>query len=453
MEVKNEKIINNENQLTTVLYYFPCTIDNDVESFRLGKLEFAKMQSRKRNLIRNDVRNFIDKTLIYQLDLKNINTTLFFEKENKADISLIKLNTIYLCIFDKSNAFLIFGCGIDSFDAIPGALIDVCIKNHIDFMTNYYKNVSIKNEDGSIEISSKLHLKLEENDIKFFSNVDPYALNNQLGIKFDFNALNARFFMNTTILNDYDRNLYLEHCINITNNTLYVDLEKKVFITKYYASKSSDFGNVIVYKYDVKKNTDEFNELNSKAMNMLYTEYFYDYLIALNYRIRIEKMLHRIGELKYNTSDSVECRKVISYLNDYRRISSECYFANVSAFDTINSWYHNVLNGFDVDIMNEELEMKFRNSIDHLKNRLREAEANETIKINIFNSVKSYIADLSLFVIAVFQVILCFSSKTYIKWIGLGICGLIATVSIIIRVVIWRKKHQAKSKYTYDLEE
>ncbi len=440
-------MVNDSKQMNSILYMLPCKKKGDVCNFKIDNYEFKEILDEDkylRNLIRGDVIDFINnKMKIYRIDFsksENIETKVYFSNKVNIDFNLLRL---YLIEFDADNMFFVLNCSMPSDDTHVVNTKEI-LNNHRKFMANYF----YFNQDSG---ESYLHLKMYDKNYPLFSN-DNKSISELLNIEFDFNNFNTRFVMISTFIdksinmNDKNNEIYkfIDDCIYI-NRGYFLEKEYKSYRTENFISKSSNYGSVIAYKANYDIESEDFINVNKRNMRAFYHELFYEYIIALNYKIRLEKFLIKIGKLKYDTKKPKEYINMKNDLLEYKRFSSESYFVNVSGFDTSNSWYHNIWDGLDIDLLDEEVDTKFKYSMEYIKIKLDELEIKHNRFINFITSYAAFIGSLALFVLAVIQSVSCLTDTEGTKLaalISIGVAGGVFVIKVIFDIIKFVNKNR-----------
>ena len=428
-----ENTIRDNKIMASTLYILPCKKAGSVDEYKLDKYELKRINDdiNLRTLIRGDVIDFINnKMKVHRIDFNdnNVNAEICIRNIKGDDSNntrtIFKLMRAYLIEIDVDNMFLVLNTCLPS-DEIIVSSKDV-IDRHSDFMNNYFKY-----DDNN---KSAMLIRLNGNDYPLTSSsVD--SISSLFKIEFDFDNFNARFLMVSTFM---DPNIkmdgknneiyeFIDECVYLDSGS-FIEKDYKSYRTERFITKSSNYGNVIAYKaiYDSKNNI--LKKANDKNMRAFYHELLYEYIIALNYKIRLEKFLIKIGKLKYETKSSKEFKWMHDDLLEYKRFSSESYFVNVSGIDFSNSWYHNVWDGLDIDILDNEVESKFKYSMDYIKVKLDELESKNR-KINkVLNTYTAFIVSLALFILALIQSISCLYDT--------DVTATVAKVAVIVAGVV-----------------
>jgi len=404
-----ENIENKENFLSSVYYVFPCKINGEINNKKIGKYPFIDNKNNRNTylkpLIRNDVKEFIKKMDEYKLDFNDEFDLICGDTKLAIKIPEIKI----LSVLDNDNAFLMIYCNFFKDNEFIDAKI--CIKNHIKLMKNYY----MYDENG---IDSKIKIKIDGIEYPLFSKTND-SIEKLLDISFDFNKYNLRFFMQSYYLyvdDNEDKELdeifkFCDRSCRINEKKYYIDLKYKTFYTNAFVVKTSEYGINICRRY-TKERYDEDNKNSDNQdpqgynwnTGNLKNEYIYEFIIALNYYFRLHKFLNTLGEIDYKVKKKgKEYKALKDKLFEYKRFSSECFFKNVSLLDFSNSMYHNIYDGFDLELLDNEVEAKFQYSLDYIKSKLDEHYR----PINAITSATTFIASAALFLLAVIQAFSC----------------------------------------------
>ena len=438
---------NDSRQMNSILYMLPCKKISDVCNYKFDNYEFKEILDEDkylRNLIRGDVIDFINnKMKIYRIDFsksENIETKVYFSNKVNIDFNLLRL---YLIEFDADNMFFVLNCSMPSDDTHVVNTKEL-LNNHRKFMANYF----YFNQDIG---ESYLHLKMYDKNYPLFSN-DNKSISELLNIEFDFNNFNTRFVMISTFIdktiNMTDKNneiyKFIDNCIYL-NRGHFLEKEYKSYRTEDFISKSSNYGSVIAYKANDSFKSNAFKKINKRNMRAFYHEIFYEYIIALNYKIRLEKVLMEIGKIEYDKLSLKEYLSIQDKLLEYKRLSSESYFVNVSGFDNSNSWYHNVWDGLDIDLLDDEVDAKFKYSMDYIKMKLDLFEIKNNKVINGIAIYTAFVGSLALFVLATIQAVSCLTDAEGTE-LATKIAIAIAIAIFVTKVVFDAVKYINKNK-------
>ncbi len=481
MELNNQ--FNNNVQWSTVLYFFPFVQKEDFKKIKLtddketekegiklnDEMSFIlddRNKNHYRKMIRNDVLNQIKNLDVYKLYNSNDNElkikSIITEKnketkeikyyESNID-KLILLRDIYIYVIDKENCFMVFQCSFDNECNKKPYSIESITNAHIHFVNNYFKNDDknfiVSNEIKEIE-KAEIGDDFKNAYIRFCYGENEYSFSSfalKSNIAFNFENYYMRYLIQMTLFdNKVNKEDLLEKLCGSSID--YSNDKNNTFIQKNRICKSSGFGSVILYSVE-EGLTDKFDyELNRYNMNLFHNEYKYHFVLLLNYRIRIEKQLDDIGNIIYDLIDSSEYKKILSNLNEYKLNSAKFYFENVSRLDYINAWYNQLKIGFNVDKLDDELNIKLKYSSEYLNTKMSEAIERENRGLNIFLAIIGPTSNVSLFILALFQVFLAFNNEIN-GWViaCLIISGVIALFSICFGIFYGIKKRRINKKF------
>lgn len=337
------------SELSSVYYFFPFTTTSELEGETLSfdeRLIFTKSSGPfpTRNLMRSDVKTCIESIKHYRLD-KDIHPTLksycFLRDENNrktnkvvlANLSdILILHTISIYSFDKENQFLVLHCyfkdesskdrSYQSFD------MEKVIRAHGHFVNNVFKSklISLKNADGVLvhDIEPELVVQDEPyNVLEGWETHDSFitlaigdkeytfsggkdSLPEITGFKFEFKDYQVHYLSRLFLYEDNleNRYSYAERLSGGSMRTYMERPERNALDTKRYTAMFSYFGSSIISfkpdELDIEKDKEEIEYLNEANKRLFLHELFYDFLIAINYRIRIKRQILDIGKINYN---------------------------------------------------------------------------------------------------------------------------------------------------------
>lgn len=431
----------NNHFLSTIYYFIPCNLINSTITFQelLANYSFVEDNKRKqyiRHLIRPNVKTCINEINLYSLKNKDNMRPIFgFNIINYNNFSLI-LNNILLCKINN-NYLLILECG----NKINDLSLNICdfVASHVKLINSYFKNNSNNLLTNNEEI---LNIKIDN-----IKELTISELGYNLGFNFDFNSFPIMYLSQIALL---DKNINKEQILEqISNGTINIKdsyFKDNIKYINQAITKSSNFGNCIIYELD--KDDININKKNIENLSLLKNEFFYDFIIAMNYKIMLEKQLLYLSTIKWDDSNSLEYKDVLDKAQEQQKALAKYYFLHISFNDYVNIWYYDIFDKFYIKDLNTELELKYQNTITYLKNRIDNQIEIENKGINAFTTISQIVANTALFILTIFEV---FSGLTIgFTWnviVALCISITILVIIIISQIILYNRKKKIKIKY------
>ena len=423
----------NRIERSSIYYFFPFRTEKDFSGDTVAfdeNLVFKKTPIYTRKLMRSDVKDCITKMDHYMLDKDSnptlaINTYCFLRDENGHKLNQVVLtnisNTIMLSgisiyRFDKENQFLVLRCYFNEENLESSENMERIVRASAHFVNNYFKITSTGNWrsegkdspmmepatiihqekpldvlDGKTTHDSYVTVQINDKEYTFCEGANSFT--SVAGFIFDFDNYQAQY-LSRFFLYENDpakRYSYGERLAAGSTRNYILHPEEESFETQSYTSMFSSFGSsIIAFKPDtleLAKDQEEIEALNRANRGIFYSELLYDFLIAINYRIRIKKQILKIGKINYDYNSKRQYLKIRKEIQTYSRESALYYFENVSQFDSVNQWYKKLMEGLNIVDLCDELEAKLKDAnsyIGYITQELKEAKekkANRTAYI------------------------------------------------------------------------
>ena len=437
MKVKNDK------QVSVVLYFLPFSSKGKEiqgDKFVIDEnLILTKNQSEARyfrNPVRSDIKKCLDNLSIYSLfkksnydgglSIKSFKTEII-RNEQKEIVSkkacetnlseILKVLNIAVYRFDDDNQFLVLQCMFDDPEKEHGYDIEKVVKTHAHFVNNYFKSSNdfvIEESDTKFDIfedashqSAFIQLCYKKDGKEYQYNIQDKTNNSiskQDGITFKFDSYHIRYLIQTALFDqEYDKKLFVKQMSAGTLNPMLKYDDGEIFETNKMISLTTNFGSSLLYWREKNESEEAWNTRNDISVKLFYNELVYDFIVAMNYHIRVEKQIEQLGCVNYDAKDSHDYRTILNAQKKYKRDTALYYFLNVSQFDYVNKWYHSLVRGFNTDELDDELEIKFQNSIDYLDEKMNNLAKKENRFIIGVLSIVAVAANVGLFIMAMLE--------------------------------------------------
>ena len=430
--------------------------------------------------MRSDIKKCLDNLSIYSLfkksnydgglSIKSFKTEII-KNEQKEIVSkkacetnlseVLKVLNIAVYRFDDDNQFLVLQCMFDDPEKEHGYDIEKVVKTHAHFVNNYFKSSNdfvIEESDTKFDIfedashqSAFIQLCYKKDGKEYQYNIQDKTNNSiskQDGITFKFDSYHIRYLTQTALFDqEYDKKLFVKQMSAGTLNPMLKYDDGEIFETNKMISLTTNFGSSLLYWREKNETEEAWNTRNDISVKLFYNELVYDFIVAMNYHIRVEKQIETLGQLKFDAKDSHDYRTILNAQKKYKRDTALYYFLNVSQFDYVNKWYHSLVRGFNTDELDDELEIKFQSSIDYLDERMQYLSKRENRAMVGFISIVAVAANIALFIMSMFEVATAFEQVTVAVLVALIISGVIIASSIIFGVAFYIKKRKINKKY------
>lgn len=393
MSMKEENYL----QKSTFVYIFP--FQTKELSFLKNPLGLTKNRMTVFPVFRKDFVNCIENnTTLYNLKINNHNNEkkhiYITDEANKTKFKCFdysQLTEIQIVVFADGAKCLILKCNFN-FDVECEELI----KFHQSIVRNYYK----RKEHGYA-----LGFDLKDSIYTLGDFESDY------NVKFDFSTYQIQFLTQSHL----NSKIYIRNYAEKYNNLLSNAISNEVYLNQLESNDvlslndrfviSSFLGTSISFHNDNDHEIDDQRNINN-----FHNEYLPAYLMAVNYKIIIEKLMIVLSELttkeaiqknkKYHNSFNVIQRRI----NEYKLSELKYDFLYPSFLNFFNKYYLSVRKGLLLEQLSEELNSNLNDSHDYIEFQVKQIETQKDRKLNFLTQICTMFGSLAMFVFAAIQI-------------------------------------------------